>query len=95
VIVFWSKQALKDFDELATFISEQSEKSAALVEARIHREAQLLSSFPLSGRAGQTPGTRERAVGRTPFLLVYRVDADQIQILRVLRGARNRSGQIS
>ena len=95
MIVFWSKRALHDFDELAAYIAEQSEKSAALVETRIRREAELLSAFPLSGRVGQNPGTRERVVGRTPFILVYRVEAEQIRILRVLRGARSWPGSLS
>lgn len=86
--VSWSRRALYDFDELAAYIARDSEKSAALVEARIHHEAEILSAFPLSGRIGRMPGTRERAVGRTPFIFVYRVDTEEIRILRVIRGAR-------
>jgi toxin ParE1/3/4 len=88
VKISWSRQALRDFDELAAYIAADSEKSAALVEARIHHEAELLSAFPFSGRVGRIPGTRERVVGRTPFIFVYRVDTEEIRILRVIRGAR-------
>ena len=86
--VVWSARALRDLDELAVYIASDSMKSAERVEARIHREAVLLSEFPQGGRAGRVPGTRERIVGRTPCILVYRADSIQVRIVRILRGAR-------
>ncbi|HEY0182741.1 MAG TPA: type II toxin-antitoxin system RelE/ParE family toxin [Rhodopila sp.] len=39
------------------------------------------------GRSGREPGTRERVIGRTPFIAVYRVTRSRIEILRILHGA--------
>jgi toxin ParE1/3/4 len=55
---------------------------------RIEIAASQLAEYPLVGRAGRVPGTRELLVLGTPYLLAYRVKADAIEILRVLHGAR-------
>jgi toxin ParE1/3/4 len=86
--IVWSRQAIRDLDEIAIYISRDSPQNAALVETRIHRAAITLSEFPLSGGIGRIEGTRERVVQRTPYLLLYKVDHGQIRILRVFRGAR-------
>lgn len=86
--IAWSRLAIHDLDEIAIYIAHDSPQNAALVETRIHRAAITLSEFPLSGRIGRAPGTRERVVDRTPFILIYRVLADEVRILRVVRGAR-------
>lgn len=86
--VVWNRLALHDLDEIAIYIASDSPQNAALVETRIHRTAIALSNFPLAGRTGRVPGTREKVVRRTPFVLIYRVESDEIRILRVIRGAR-------
>jgi toxin ParE1/3/4 len=79
---------MRDLDELAAYIGMESERASELVEGRIHKEAKLLSRFPRSGRIGRAPGTRERVVGRTPYILVYRIVSGRIRVLRVYHGAR-------
>ena len=48
-----------------------------------------LESFPLLGREGRAPGTREAVVPGTPFIIFYTI-ADQfhVDIERVLHGRR-------
>ena len=58
---------------MAVYIAADSDRAAESVEASIHKEAKLLSRFPRSGRIGRAPGTRERVVARTPYILVYRI----------------------
>ena len=84
----WSKAALRDLDELAVYLGMQSERAAELVEERIHEDAKLLSRFPRSGRIGRAPGTRERVVGKTPYILVYRLVPGRIHVLRVYHASR-------
>ena len=79
---------MRDLDELAAYIGMESERASELVEGRIHKEAKLLPRFPRSGRIGRAPGTRERVVGRTPYILVYRIVSGRIRVLRVYHGAR-------
>ncbi len=46
-----------------------------------------LTAFPEMGRSDQA-GRRFFAVPRTPFLLIYREEADHVLILRIWHGAR-------
>ena len=84
----WSKAAMRDLFELAVYIATDSERAAEYVEACVHEEAKLLSRFPRSGRIGRVPGTRERVVSRTPYILAYRIVSGRIRILRVYHGSR-------
>ncbi|HVB84177.1 MAG TPA: type II toxin-antitoxin system RelE/ParE family toxin [Rhodanobacteraceae bacterium] len=43
-----------------------------------------LATQPNSGRAGRLPGTREWPLAGTPYLVVYKVSAASIDVLRVL-----------
>ena len=43
-----------------------------------------LLDFPESGRVGQVPGTREMIVADLPYIVLYRVSGDVVEILRVL-----------
>ena len=47
-----------------------------------------LTRFPESGRPGRVEGTRGLVVGRTPYVVVYRIGADGVQVPRVLHGTR-------
>jgi len=88
VKLVWTKAALSDLDELAAYIAEDSEQNAELVEARIQQSARLLTLLPGAGRPGRVKGTRELVVLRTPYLLVYRLQSNNIRVLRVYHGAR-------
>lgn len=49
-----------------------------------------LALFPLLGRSGEVPETRERLVSRYPVRIVYHVDesGDLIEVWRVVHAAR-------
>ena len=79
---------MRDLDELAVYLAADSDRAAEFVEDRIREEAKLLSRFPRSGRPGRTPGVRERVVGRTPYILAYKIATGRVLILRVYHGAR-------
>lgn len=48
-----------------------------------------LGDHPERGREGRVAGTRELVVARTPYVVVYRLEAEAAVILRVLHGAQN------
>jgi toxin ParE1/3/4 len=79
---------MDDLERLAAYIGEESEQNSLLVEFRIHESAKLLSLIPGAGRPGRVNGTRELVVLRTPYILVYRLKAGTIRVLRVYHGAR-------
>ena len=55
---------------------------------RIRAAVDQLADYPNMGRTGRVPLTRELIVGGTPWIIVYRVRADVVEIIRVLHGAQ-------
>jgi len=46
--------------------------------------------FPNRGRQGRVEGTRELVLAPLPFIVVYRVKTDAVEIVRVYHGAQDR-----
>jgi toxin ParE1/3/4 len=86
--VIWSHRAKRDLQILVSTIADDSIKGAELVSQRILKAALSLARTPRGGRIGRVPGTRERVVARTHYILVYRIASGQVRILRVYHGAR-------
>jgi len=84
----WVRLALQDLEDVAEFISQDNPEAARDLVKRIWDAAQTLAEHPYSGQAGRVPGTRELVIGGTQYILPYRVVEDEVQILRVLHGAR-------
>ena len=55
---------------------------------RIAEQIEILQQHPQMGRPGRKQGTRELVISRTPFIVVYRIKAKRIELLRVLHGAQ-------
>jgi plasmid stabilization system protein ParE len=47
-----------------------------------------LTKFPNRGRAGRVPGTRELIFAGLPFIAIYRLKDDTIEIVRLIHGAQ-------
>jgi toxin ParE1/3/4 len=78
-----------DLDAIKRYIEPESPKGLERVLTAIFTVAEQLESFPFLGHEGEVAGTREVAVPRTPFRLIYTLDdAYFVDIIRVLHGAR-------
>lgn len=55
---------------------------------RIAEQIDILQQHPQMGRPGRKQGTRELVISRTPFIVVYRIKAKRIELLRLLHGAQ-------
>lgn len=84
----WLQAAIEDREEIFDYIEADSPQAASDVDLRIRDQAAMLSQFPMAGRSGRVPGTRELVIQHTPYVLIYKQDFDTIRILRVLHGAR-------
>ena len=84
----WLRLALADLDELMVYISKDNPKAATKVAGKIWETTRRLSNHPAMGKPGRVPGTREMIVTGTSYIVPYRVVANEVQILRILHGAR-------
>ena len=57
--VHWSPTAVSDLQSIRDYIAQDSPTAAQKVAANIKEATGRLANFPLSGRMGRVPGTRE------------------------------------
>ncbi|MDO8208702.1 MAG: type II toxin-antitoxin system RelE/ParE family toxin [Gallionella sp.] len=84
----YTPRAKLDLAEIHDYIAQENSQAARRVVLIIRRAAETLPQNPHIGRAGRIAGTRELTVGRFPFMLAYRIDANEVQILSVIHTAR-------
>ena len=84
----WSARADRDLFDAWAFIAAESVASADAVEARLVGSAERLIDYPMLGKIGRVPGTRELPVGHTSFTLIYRVRRAKVLIARILHQRR-------
>jgi toxin ParE1/3/4 len=87
----WLSTALAELDHIHQHIAQVNPKAAAQVFLRIRKSTRQLVDFPNAGRPGHVEGTREIVVSNLPYLVVYRVTEDSVEILRVLHTAMDRT----
>lgn len=84
----YTLRARADLVEIYEYIAQENPQAASRVIQIIRKAAEALQQNPLVGRAGRVAGTRELTVGRFPFMLAYRIMAEEVQILSVIHTAR-------
>jgi toxin ParE1/3/4 len=86
--IVWRGQALADLLALQAHIARDDPRAARRVARKIGAAVEQLERFPHIGRTGRVQGTRELVVAGTPYIVPYRIKADEVQILRVYHAAR-------
>ena len=88
-MIEWTEQATRQLDQAHDYIAlSNSEDVAERITLQIMSSAQQLAAFPMSGRAGRVPGTREMVIPNTPFIAVCTIEKARIVILAVYHGAQ-------
>lgn len=91
----WTQLALKQLEEINDYISiTNSDQIAGRIVERIQQSILQLEKFPISGRAGRVPGTREFVITGTPFLAAYQIEGGTLYILAIYHGAQRWPGTI-
>lgn len=88
MILVWLPSASLTRDILLDYIARESPAAAIQQDAEIDNQLDQLLQYPEMGRPGRIPFTRELVIGRTPFIVAYRIKNERIEILRVLHGAQ-------
>lgn len=85
----WTTDAANDLTHICDYTEEQNGSTAARrVAIRIHDVIDRLAEFPYLGRPGRKRDTRELVFSDLPFLAIYRLRNDAIEITRILHGAQ-------
>jgi addiction module RelE/StbE family toxin len=84
-----TRAAEEDIAAIYAYYAERAPDLAGRVSRAIIGAIDGLVDFPLMGREGKVPNTRERIMTRYPYRIVYRVVDEQVFILRVLHQRQN------
>jgi len=88
-VIKWTEQATQELDQAHDYIAlSNSKEVAGRITIRIVTSVRQLTAFPMSGRAGRVPGTRELVISNTPFIPAYAIEKADIVVLAVYHGAQ-------
>ncbi len=86
--VRWSPAAAEDFFRILEYIRQENSPAAQRIARAIYDSAASLKTFPFKGRVGRMEGTRELPLPPLPFVVVYRVLDDIVEVANVVHGAQ-------
>ena len=88
-MIKWTEQATQQMDQAHDYIAlSNSKEVAARITMQIATSVQQLAAFPMSGRVGRVPSTRELVISNTPFIAAYAIEEADIVVLAVYHGAQ-------
>jgi addiction module RelE/StbE family toxin len=82
----WTPTAARDLEDVHDYIARDNEEAAIATIERILAGIDALGRHPQLGRKGRVGGTRELVI--SPYIAVYRVAKDAVEIHAVLHSAR-------
>jgi toxin ParE1/3/4 len=86
--IHWRRQAQRDLQLLRSYIARSNPAAATGIARRIRQAVDRLAATPQIGRPGRISGTRELVVAGTPYIVPYRIQGAEVQILRVYHARR-------
>jgi len=85
----WTTPAARDLTGISDYIGERDGPVLARrVALTIYERVDALTAFPRQGRPGRLPDTRELVIAGLPYVAIYRLKGEVIEIARVLHGAQ-------
>jgi len=86
--VVWSAQAREDFVAIIAYINERNPDAAQRLADALDASTWALLEHPsLYRTSDRLPGCREIVV-RKNYIVIYRVNADCVEVMRVVHGSR-------
>lgn len=88
--VRYRRSALADLLNAHQYIAAADPQAARSVIRRIRQAITRLEMFPESGRRGVLAGTRELVIPGLPYIVVYIIETDYVDVRAVYHGARKK-----
>jgi len=81
--VRWTARAADDLASIVDYIRKDNPESALRVARTIFDAVAALQKFPNRGRRGLAENTRELVFAPLPYIAVYEILVDRVQVLRI------------
>ena len=86
--IVWSPLARARLQEIREYVAQDKPLAAERLAIRIVAVVEALRNYPHLGRVGAQPGIRELIIGRTPYIVLYKVHGRRIAISNIRHGAQ-------
>ena len=87
--VRWTVPAADDLDSIKNYLQQHYPNFAEATVRTIFQRIRSLKTSPNRGRSGHRSGTREMALTPLPYVVVYAVKSEAIEILHIYHGAQD------
>ena len=84
----WDPKALDRLEAVGHYAARSRPNAADRTVERIFEAVDGLADFPFRGRPGRITDTRELVIRQTPYIVVYRVRGQVIEVLAVQHTAQ-------
>jgi len=91
----WAESAVKDFEQICNYIAEDSEVYAKVFARKVISILEATIAFPYSGRMVpemKNALMREKILNN--YRLIYRVQKESIEVVRIIHSAKDFRGII-
>lgn len=88
--VLWRDLAEQELMAIVEHVMLDNPPAAVRLYERLSNAAKSLADFPERFRSGAEPESRELVVPGTPYIIVYRVAADTVEIVAVFHAAQDK-----
>lgn len=86
-LIRWTPEASDQFEAAIKYVQQDNPIAARDIAGKIIGRIEQLANFPGLGRPGEVKGTRELV--SPPYVVVYRITEEVIEILYVWHGAQD------
>lgn len=86
----WTPAAAADLEQIKNYLTKRHPSFAQPTVVKLYETIRSLKTSPLRGRVGREEGTRELVYTPLPYIAVYRVKEQTIEILHIYHGAQER-----
>jgi len=87
--VRWTVPAAEDLESIRTYLDKHYPQFAEPTVRTIYQRIRSLKTAPYRGRPGHRSGTRELPLSPLPYIVVYAVKPDAIEVLHIYHGAQD------
>jgi toxin ParE1/3/4 len=91
----YSATALLEADEILSYIAGHNRSAALAVRERFQHTIAMLAEIPQLAQLTDEPGVRKMPVRSSPYVIFYTVENDEVVILCIRHGARQRPWETS
>jgi toxin ParE1/3/4 len=88
--VRWTPAAAADLQSISDYLSEHHPRYRDPTMRKLYGTIRSLKEWSLRGRPGREEGTREILFPPTPYVAVYRVKEETIEVVRIYHAAQYR-----